>query len=72
MEQLRQILSQLALNLELNIAMCDKIEDHEKRIILLEAQQKAQKDRVDSQSKRVSELFYAVSAKAYDARKQDK
>lgn len=72
MEQLRQILSQLALNLELNIAMCDKIEDHENRIVLLEAQQKAQKDRVDAQSKRVSELFYTLSSNAYDHRKGQK
>ena len=69
MEQLRQILAQMALNLELNIAMCDKIEDHEKRLKAVEASQAAQKTRVDGLSTRVSELFYSLSSKAYDDRK---
>lgn len=68
MEQLRQILAQMALNLELNIAMCDKIEDHEKRLKAVEIAQSAQKTRVDGLSTRVSELFYATSAKKYDER----
>ena len=68
MEQLRQILAQMALNLELNIAMCDKIEDHEKRLKAVEISQQAQKTRVDGLSTRVSELFYATSAKKYDER----
>lgn len=72
MEQLRQILAQMALNLELNIAMCDKIEDHENRLIELEALHKAQKTRVDALSSRYSELLYATSAKAYDERKGKK
>lgn len=70
MEQLRQILSQLALNLELNIAMCDKIEDHEKRIKNIEILQSAQKTRVDALSKTVSEYNYALSSKLYDIRKE--
>lgn len=69
MEQLRQILSQLALNLELNIAMCDKIEDHENRIKAVEISQQAQKMRVDALSKSVSEYNYALSNKLYDMRK---
>lgn len=69
MDQLRQILSQLALNLELNIAMCDKIEDHEKRIKALEISQSAQKTRVDALSRSVSEYNYALSSKLYDVRK---
>mgnify|MGYP002513738629 CR=1 FL=1 len=70
MEQLRQILSQMALNLELNIAMCDKIEDHEKRLKAVEISQAAQKTRVDALSTTVSEYHYAVSAAAYDARRK--
>lgn len=69
MEQLRQILSQMALNLELNIAMCDKIEDHEKRIKAVEISQQAQKTRVDSLAKNVAEYNYALSNKLYDLRK---
>lgn len=72
MEQMRQILSQLALNLELNIAMCDKIEDHEKRIKALEISQKAQTTRVDALSRNVSEYNYALSSKLYDVRKDKK
>lgn len=70
MEQLRQILAQMALNLELNIAMCDKIEDHEKRIKALEISQSAQKTRVDALSKTVSEYNYALANKLYDIRKE--
>lgn len=69
MEQLRQILSQLALNLELNIAMCDKLEDHEKRLKAVEISQAAQKTRVDALSKSVAEYNYALSNKLYDIRK---
>lgn len=72
MEQLRQILAQMALNLELNIAMCDKIEDHEKRLVDLEARHNAQKTRLDALYTRHSELLYATSAKAYDERKGKK
>lgn len=72
MEQLRQILAQMALNLELNIAMCDKIEDHEKRLKSVEISQAAQKTRVDALSKSVSEYHYAVSQASYEARKKDK
>lgn len=69
MEQLRQILAQMALNLELNIAMCDMIEDHDKRLKAVEASTAAQKTRLDGLSKQVSELFYTMSSKAYDERK---
>lgn len=68
MEQLRQILAQMALNLELNIAMCDKIEDHEKRLKACETSQAAQKTRVDALNTRVSELFYTLSNKSYEER----
>ena len=68
MEQLRQVLSQMALNLELNIAMCDKIDDHEKRLKAVETSLAAQKTRTDAMSTRVSELFYTMSSKAYDER----
>ena len=72
MEQLRQILSQLALNLELNIAMCDKIEDHEKRLKAVEIAHAAQKTRLDALYTRHSELLYATQAKAYEERKSKK
>lgn len=68
MEQIRQILSQLALNLELNIAMCDKIEDMDKRLKKVEISHDALKLKHDALSTRVSELYYSLSSKAYDAR----
>lgn len=72
MEQIRQILSQLALNLELNIAMCDKIEDHEKRIKALEVSSKAHKTRLDALNTSVAEYRYAVSSKLLELRKENK
>ena len=72
MEQMRQILAQMALNLELNIAMCDKIEDHEKRLKSVEISQAAQKTRLDGLTTRVSELFYSLSAKKYEERTGNK
>lgn len=68
MEQIRQILSQLALHLELNIAMCDKLDEMEKRVKKLEISHDAMKLKYDSLSTRVSELFYAGSSMAYDKR----
>ena len=68
MEQIRQILSQLALNLELNIAMCDKIEDMDKRLKKVETSHAALTTKHDALSTRVSELFYASSSLAYDKR----
>lgn len=70
MEQLRQILAQMALNLELNIAMCDKIEDHEKRLKAVETSQQAQKTRLDALSTRHSELEYSIASKAYEERRK--
>lgn len=72
MEQMRQILSQLALNLELNIAMCDKLEDHDKRIKALETAQKAIKTRIDALNTTVSQYNYALSNRLYELRKDDK
>ena len=69
MEQIRQILKQLALNMELNIAMCDKIDELDKRILALEASSKAQKTRLDVLDRMVSETNYVAASKAYDARK---
>jgi len=69
MEQIKQILAQMSLNLELNIAMCDMIEDHEKRIKSLETSREAQKARVDGLYTRMSEFQYAASSLAYDKRK---
>lgn len=68
MEQIRQILSQMALNLELNIAICDKLQDVDQRLVALEASHKALKTKHDALSTRVSEIFYSMSGKAYEAR----
>lgn len=48
MDQIRQILQQMALNLQLSVAMCDMLDDHEKRVKALESSRDAQKVRVDS------------------------
>ena len=69
MDQIRQILQQLALHLELNIAMCDKIDDHDGRISKLEKHYEAQKCRLDGLYRLVSEANYVAASKAYDARK---
>lgn len=69
MEQIKQILAQMSLNLELNIAMCDMIEDHGKRIEALESSSKAQKTRLDALYTRVSEMSYINASKAYEGRK---
>ena len=69
MDQIRQIPKQLALHLELNIAMCDKIDDHETRMTKLEKHYEAQKSRLDGLYRIVSEANYVASSKAYEARK---
>lgn len=69
MDQIRQILKQLALHLELNIAMCDKIDDHENRVAKLEKHYEAQKSRLDGLYRIVSEANYVASSKAYEARR---
>lgn len=68
MEQIRQILSQLALHLELNIAMCDKLDDLEKRLKKVETSHEALSLKHNSLSTKVSELFYANSSLAYEKR----
>lgn len=69
MDQIRQILKQLALHLDLNIAMCDKIDDHENRIGKLEKHYDAQKSRVDGLYRLVSEANYVAASKAYEGRR---
>lgn len=68
MEQIRQILSQLALHLELNIAMCDKIEQLEQRLDKLEPSHKALQTKHDALSRSFSEMRYVQASKAYEAR----
>lgn len=68
MEQIRQILEQLSLHLELNIAMCDKIKDLDDRLIAVEARSKANATRIDAVSTHVSELSYKFAGDAYEAR----
>lgn len=69
MEQIRQILSQLALHLELNIAMCDKIQDMDERLHDAEAAIKACKTRIDAVNTHVSQLSYKFGDDSYEARK---
>jgi len=72
MEQLRQILSQMALNLELNIAMCDKIEEHEKRLTNLESLTEAHRTQMKTLRTSVSEYHYAVTSAISELRKANK
>ncbi|MBE6922891.1 MAG: hypothetical protein E7465_06895 [Ruminococcaceae bacterium] len=68
MEQIRQILEQMALNLELNIAMCDKIDSLEKRLDKLDPIIKSHGTKIDSLATRISEMSYSAAAKAYEER----
>lgn len=68
MEQIRQILEQMTLNLELNIAMCDKIDSLEKRLDKLDPLIKSHGTKIESLSTRLSELSYAAATKAYEDR----
>lgn len=70
MEQIRQILSQLALHLELNIAMCDLLEEHSKRLDKLEPAHEALKTRLNALYTQVSEMNYVLASKSYDERKR--
>lgn len=69
MEQIKQLLSQLALHLELNIAMCDVLEKHSKSIKELESHYEVLRTRVDGLYTRVSEMQYVSASKAYEARR---
>lgn len=68
MEQIRQILSQMALNLELNIAMCDMLEKQNARLDALEPIVKSHGTKLDALSTRVSELSYKFASDSYSAR----
>lgn len=68
MEQIRQLLSQMALNLELNIAMCDKLAQLEGRIDKIDPLVKSHGTKIDALSTRISELAYTMANKAYEAR----
>ena len=70
MEQIRQILSQLALHLELNIAMCDMLEQHSKRLDKLEPAYEALKTRVNALYTQLSEMNFVMASNAYDERKR--
>lgn len=72
MEQIRQLLSQMALNLELNIAMCDKIAQIEGRVDKMEPILKAHGTKLDAINARLSELQYSLANKAYEARTGEK
>lgn len=68
MEQIRQLLSQMALNLELNIAMCDKLAQIEDRLDKMDPIIKSHGTKIDSLYSRVSELHYVLADKAYKDR----
>lgn len=68
MEQIRQLLAQLSLHLELNIAMCDMIEKMEKRLDKLEPSHDALKKRVDGLSTQLSQFGYYLADESYKAR----
>lgn len=68
MEQIRHILEQMTLNLELNIAMCDKIDFLEKRLDKLDPLIKSHDTKIEALTKRLSEFQYAAAAKAYEER----
>lgn len=72
MEQIRQLLAQLSLHLELNIAMCDMIEKMEKRLDKLEPSHEALKKRVDSLSTQLSQFGYYLADESYKARHDGK
>lgn len=72
MEQIRQLLSQMALNLELNIAMCDKLAQIEHRVDKLDPIIKAHGTKIDALSTRLSEITYTMADKAYQARTGEK
>lgn len=69
MKAIRDILKQLALQLDLNIAMCDMLEDCQKRINKLEAQSTAHKATLGSLTTQFSELQYKLASDSYEARK---
>ena len=69
MEQIKQILKQLALHLELNIAMCDMLDDHGQRIKMLETHYEALKSRVDGLYRLQSEANYVSANRSYEARR---
>lgn len=64
MEQIRQILQQMALNLQLSVAMCDMLDDHESRIKGLEISREAQKVRVDGLFSAVQKLAASHGSEA--------
>lgn len=72
MEQIRQILAQLSLSLELNIAMCDMLEKQNKRLDAIEPLVKSHGTKIDALSTRVSELTYKMAGDAYNARTANK
>ncbi len=72
MEQIRQILAQLSLHLDLSIAMCDVLDDHGKRLAALETSSKALKTRIDVAERGVSEIRYKLAGDSYNARRARK
>lgn len=72
MKQIRDILKQLALQLDLNIAMCDMIESLEKRVVKLEAQSTAQKATLGSLTTQLSEFTYKMASDSYESRRASK
>lgn len=70
MEQIRQLLAQLSLHLELNIAMCDMIEQMDKRISKLEPSHDALRMRVDSLSTTISQFGIHLADQRFKVRQE--
>lgn len=68
MDHIKQILAQLSMYMDLNIAMCDKLEDMDKRLINLEASHKALQMKHQALSTSVHEQRYVTATKNYEER----
>lgn len=60
MDGLRELISQLKLFCRLDVAFCDKLEEHDKELYALKEDNKRLTATVRSLEKRYSELLYAM------------
>lgn len=61
MEAIRELLGQLKLFCRLDVAFCDKLEDHDKSLYALKEDNKRLTAAVRSLEKKYSELMYAFA-----------
>lgn len=62
MEQIKEIISELKLHLRLDVAMCDKLEEIERRLYALEENRKLKDAAIQSLERRYSELMYVLKS----------